>query len=666
MEKPTEKGKRAIPEKERNPSVEERQQSSKADRAMEEALLQTNSLLTAALDSTADGLLIVNNAGRIVSYNKKFLKLWNIPDEVAVSGDDNLALSHALGQLKNPDMFIKKVRELYADPEAESFDLIEFLDGRVFERYSIPMKIEGHSSGRVWSFRDVSDRKKIEEALRSSEERYRQVVENANDGIVVVQDSTIVFANSRITEFIGGTIEEIIGKPILSFIHPEDQVKVVEINMKRMRGEPVPNRYEFRAVSNSGRITWVENSAVPITWGGAPATLGFLRDMTQQKHLETQLVQSQKMEAVGRLAGGIAHDFNNLLTVITGYVSLILSRLGDGDPFHKELMEIRSAADKTADLTRQLLAFSRKQILQPKIIDPNKIVANLQIILQRLIGEDIELSTDLENIGANVLVDPGQIEQIIVNLAVNARDAMPKGGRLTIGTKIVDLDESFAREHSPVLLGQHVVLSVSDTGVGMSQATMSKMFEPFFTTKEKGKGTGLGLSMVYGIVAQSKGHIIAESTPGKGSTFRIYLPKVEGIETNSGDIVPENAKGGKETILVVEDEPVLQILFGKILALNGYSVMSACSGDEAVLLSRDFKGPIHLLLTDVVMPGMNGRELADRIHAGRPGIKVIFMSGYTDDAIVHHGVLEDGIEFLTKPFSPETLANKVRNVLDAK
>ncbi len=633
---------------------------------MEKALLQTNSLLTAALDSTADGLLIVNNGGRIVSYNKKFLKLWNIPVEVAASGDDNLALSHALGQLKYPDLFIKKVRELYADPEAESFDLIELLDGRMFERYSIPMKIEGHSTGRVWSFRDVSDRKKIEEALRSSEEHYRLVVENANDGIVVVQDGTIVFANSRIAEFIEGRIEEVIGQPILRFIHPEDQGKVVEINRKRMRGEPVPNRYEFRAVSNSGRITWVENGAVPITWGGAPAALGFLRDMTTQKHLETQLVQSQKMEAVGRLAGGIAHDFNNLLTVITGYVSLILSRNCNGDPFHKELVEIRSAAEKTADLTRQLLAFSRKQILQPKIIDLNMIVAGLEIILQRLIGEDIELSTDLENIAANVLVDPGQIEQIIVNLAVNARDAMPKGGSLTIGTKIVDLDESFAREHSPVLLGRHVVLSVSDTGVGMNQATMSKMFEPFFTTKEKGKGTGLGLSMVYGIVAQSKGHIFAESTPEKGTTFRIYLPKVEGFETNSRDIVSVDAKGGKETILVVEDEPVLQTLFGKILAVNGYSVMSACSGDEAVLLSRDFKGPIQLLLTDVVMPGMNGRELADRIHAARPGIKVIFMSGYTDDAIVHHGVLEDGIEFLTKPFSPEILANKVRNVLDAK
>jgi PAS domain S-box-containing protein len=607
----------------------------------------------------------VNNAGRIVSYNKKFLKLWNIPGEVAASGDDNLALSHALGQLKNPDMFIKKVRELYADPEAESFDLIELLDGRMFERYSIPMKIEGQSTGRVWSFRDVSDRKKIEEALRSSEERYRLLIENANDGIVVVQDGAIVFANSRIAEFIEGTIEDIIGKPIMSFIHPEDQGKVVEIIMKRMRGEPVSNPYDFRAVSNSGRITWVENNVVPIMWGGAPATLGFLRDMTQQRHLETQLVQSQKMEAVGRLAGGIAHDFNNLLTVITGYISLILSRHGDGDPFHKELVEIRSAAEKTADLTRQLLAFSRKQILQPKIIDLNKIVANLEIILQRLIGEDIELSTDLENVDANVLVDPGQIEQIIVNLAVNARDAMPKGGKLTIGTKILELDESFAREHSPVLLGKHVVMSVSDTGVGMSQATMSNMFEPFFTTKEKGKGTGLGLSMVHGIVAQSKGHIFAESTPGKGTTFRIYLPKVEGNETHSGDNVSEGAKGGKETILIVEDEPVLKILFGKILAANGYSVMSACSGDEAALLSRDFKGPIHLLLTDVVMPGINGRELADRIHAGRPGIKVIYMSGYTDDAIVHHGVLENGIEFLTKPFSPETLTNKVRNVLDA-
>ena len=352
--------------------------------------------------------------------------------------------------------------------------------------------------------------------------------------------------------------------------------------------------------------------------------------------------------------------------MITGYIELILGKQGKEAPFHKEMVEIKNAADKTAELTRQLLAFSRKQILQPKIINLNTIVINMEKILRRLIGEDIVLLSVLEKDATTVLVDPGQIEQVIINLAVNARDAMPNGGKLVIRTQNVLLDDSFALEHPSVVPGPHVVFSISDTGIGMSKETMSKIFEPFFTTKEIGKGTGLGLSTTYGIINQSKGHIVVESVPESGTTFRIYFPKAEGAEESPGKTRRESAMGGEETILVVEDDPVLRGLFREILVDKGYSILVASSGEEAVLLSGDFKDPIHLLVTDVVMPGINGRELADRISAVRQDIKVIFMSGYTDDAISRHGVLGEGIEFLEKPFSPETLVNKVREVLDSR
>jgi len=542
-----------------------------------------------------------------------------------------------------------------------------------FETYvdalGIWLSISVYSPGKeffVAVFDNITERKRVEEALRASEEKYRMVVENAGEAIIIAQDGLILFANPRVSEILGVPAEKIVGRPISCLIHPEDLDMVTAYHTKRMQGDQAPAYYEFRALTSAGEIVWLENSVVLTKWEGGRAALSFLRDITQQKRLETQLVQSQKMEAVGRLAGGIAHDFNNLLTVITGYVSLILCRLGNENPFHKEMVEIQKAAEKTADLTRQLLAFSRKQVLQPKIVSLNHIVSGMEILLRRLIGEDIELSIVLEKNVPTVMVDPGQIGQIVINLAVNARDAMPKGGKLTIETKIIDLDDSFAQENPSLLHGPHVVLSVSDTGVGMDRETMSKIFEPFFTTKEKGKGTGLGLSTAYGIVNQSRGHISAESIPGKGTTFRIYLPKTDGIETSSEEVRSEEAGGGEETVLVVEDEPVVRTLVTEILAAKGYPVLSAGSGEEATLLSRDFKGPIHLLVTDVVMTGMNGRDLADRISAERPGIKVLFMSGYTDDAIGHHGVLEDGIEFLSKPFSPATLVNKVRKILDAR
>jgi PAS domain S-box-containing protein len=382
---------------------------------------------------------------------------------------------------------------------------------------------------------------------------------------------------------------------------------------------------------------------------------------------EEELRQSQKMEAVGRLAGGIAHDFNNLLTVINGYSELILHRLGPADPIRAELEAIKQAGARAAALTGQLLAFSRRQALQSRVLDLNAVVANMDSMLRRTIGEDIELRTVLQPELGRVKADPGQIEQVILNLAVNARDAMPHGGRLTIETADVELDETQTRRLLTVIPGPHVLLAVSDTGCGMDKETQARIFEPFFTTKEKGKGTGLGLSTVYGIVKQSGGSIWVYSEPGRGTTFKIYLPRVEEpAEAVEPDTAGAPSPGGTETILLVEDEAGVRSLARTALQAYGYTVLEASNGSEALQICERHEGPIHLLVTDVVMPGMSGKELADRLASGRPEIKALYVSGYTDGSIIHHGMLDPSVAFLQKPFSPDALARKAREVLDEK
>ncbi|OLC71983.1 MAG: hypothetical protein AUH78_17050 [Gemmatimonadetes bacterium 13_1_40CM_4_69_8] len=372
------------------------------------------------------------------------------------------------------------------------------------------------------------------------------------------------------------------------------------------------------------------------------------------------------MEAVGRLAGGIAHDFNNLLTAILGSADLLLDTLSPDAPEREDLDEIRKAAKRAADLTRQLLAFSRQQLLAPQVLDVNALLTNLEKLLRRLIGEHIELRTALApNVGA-VQADPGQLEQVIVNLAVNARDAMPQGGQLTIETANAELDEAYAAEHFPARPGSYVLLAVTDTGTGMDAQTKSHIFEPFFTTKEKGKGTGLGLATVYGIVKQSDGYIWVYSEPGHGTSFKIYLPRVAEAPgpARPGFELSASVRGS-ETVFVVEDDEMVRALIRRMLETRGYTVLLAPHGDEALQLLERHPGRVDLLMTDVVMPGMSGRDLADRVAERRPGIKVLYLSGYTDDAIVRHGVLEPGIAFLQKPFSADALARKVREVLDS-
>jgi signal transduction histidine kinase/CheY-like chemotaxis protein len=398
----------------------------------------------------------------------------------------------------------------------------------------------------------------------------------------------------------------------------------------------------------------------------AAANQSLQTEVNERKSSEAQLRQSQKMEAIGQLAGGVAHDFNNLLTAISGHSELCLRRLESGDPAYHHLEQIKKAGDRAASLTRQLLAFSRKQILQPKIVDLNQVVIDLNKMLQRLIGEDIDLLMGLAADLGKVKADPNQLEQILLNLSINARDAMPRGGRLTIETSNAYLDEEFTREHVAVNPGQYVMLAVSDNGCGMEADTQAHIFEPFFTTKEVGKGTGLGLATVYGIVKQSEGSIWVYSEVGRGTAFKIYFPLAEGpaeaaIEA-SDDL---GSFKGTETVLLVEDEEVVRDMATEILRESGYRVLEAKHGTEALILAKQHPEIIHLMLTDVVMPEMSGRELAELLSPLRQDMKVLYMSGYTDDAIVHHGVLDEGMAFIGKPFTPSALARRIRELLDA-
>ncbi len=519
---------------------------------------------------------------------------------------------------------------------------------------------------------DVSDLN----VLRQSEARKSSVLETSLDAIVSMDDQGRVTEFNRAAEgMFGFTRAEAIGQELSQLIipialrerHRQGLARYIRTGESRI----MDRRLEMTALRKDGSEFPVEIVITRIRVPGPPALTGFIRDLSERKDTEAalhdseeQLRMSQKLEAVGRLAGGIAHDFNNLLTVISGRCEILRSRVPGNAAATAEIDLIRDAGERAAALTHQLLAFSRRQVLAPKVLDLNSSIASLLPMLQRLIGEDIDLKHGAGPGLGRVKADPGQIEQVIMNLAVNARDAMADGGTLIIETRNVDLDEIYARQHAPAPPGPYVMLAVSDTGTGMTHEIQARIFEPFFTTKERGKGTGLGLATVYGIVKQSGGYIWVYSELGHGTTFKIYLPRVEeAIAEAAPAAAPRPAMRGSETILLVEDEEVVRKLAREVLESRGYRVLDARGGEEALQICERFEGTIHLMLTDVVMPRMSGRTLADKIVASRPDVRVLFMSGYTDDAIAHHGVLEVGLDYLPKPFTIESLTGKVREVL---
>ena len=524
---------------------------------------------------------------------------------------------------------------------------------------------------------DVTERKRTAAALRAAQEhagslaaRLERVLESVPDVLYSV-DAAVTecyYMSPACITTLGYRPDEFMTSPSLwgERVHEDDRA-AVRARRERVLEQRRQERLEYRIRHRDGSIRWLEDEIVPVTndAGVVERLDGIARDITERRRLEEQFRQAQKMEAVGRLAGGVAHDFNNLLTVITSYVDLLVDDLPANDSRRQDLREVAKAAAAAAGLTRQLLAFSRQQVLEPRVLDLNGVVAAAGNMLKRLIGDDIVLATVLARDLGRVKADPGQVEQVIMNLAVNARDAMPNGGQLTIETANTQLDATYTMDHTPVDPGAYVQLSVSDTGAGMDAATQRRMFEPFFTTKEVGKGTGLGLATVYGIVKQSGGFIWVYSEPGQGTTFKIYLPSIDeprDVDAARGDAAP--SLRGTETVLLVEDADPLRAVCRRILERHGYTVLDAPGGRVALERARGHPGVIDLLMTDAVMPGMSGRQLAEQLKEFRPEVKVLFVSGYTDDAVIRHGILAPGMAFLQKPFSPEVLARRVREVLD--
>ena len=603
--------------------------------------------------------IVIHREGRILFVNEVFARMYGY-DRADLVGRDVL------------ETFAPESREIVSHQIGKGSELAYEAVSRKKDGSRFPVKIHAKAlpfeggTVRAAAVRDLTDRKQAEEELRESETRFRSLFEAAREFIEILDgNGCILEANPAVVQSLGYAHHELIGRNVMDFFTPDSRGRFSQ-HSPGLAAQGACNG-EVELVAKDGRILVVDCSgSVILDAQGHPKYLVLVQhDLSEHKRLEQQLRQAVKMEAIGRLAGGVAHDFNNLLTAIMGYSSMLVEQLPADSEHVSKLVQIDRASKRAAALTQQLLAFSRKQVLDMSVVDINRVIRDVGEMLGRLIGEDIELLL-IEDPGlGKVHGDPGQLEQIVVNLAVNARDAMVHGGELTIETSNAFLDEDYARFHPEVTVGRYAMIGVSDSGVGMDAETCSRIFDPFFTTKEKGFGTGLGLSTVYGIVKQHQGHISVYSEPGMGTTFKIYLPLVD--EPSNQVSRSSTAAGqvrGTETILIVEDEEIVRNLAGEALEMLGYLVLKARDPGEALVTCEQHEGKIHLLLTDIMLPKMDGRALSEKLTALRPEMVVIYMSGYTDDAVVRQGLLDHGNHFLQKPFTMDSLAMKVRGVLD--
>ena len=659
----------------------------RAQMEQERAIFNLKGYAEKIVASVPSGLLLLGTDLRVLSVNPSFLQAFHLHQ------DD--ILGRELGDVVRAEGLIPRAREVLKTGAAQRDILFDLHLKLRQENRPVLITMTGIRTAEEAAARillivqDLTEEERLQAARQASEQRFRDLVQGL-DAIVWEADATTLrfsFASQRAEIVLGYQVERWLREPdfFATRIHPDDRERTMKACREAIARE-TDHEIEYRALAADGREVWLRDIVHVLrdARGRAVQLRGLTVDLTERKRAEEalrqaegQLRQAQKMDAVGKLAGGIAHDFNNLLMVIRGDSDLILRRLPGGHPLRANAEGIREAADQAASLTRQLLAFSRKQVLAPAVLDINQVVAGLYKMLDRLIGETIDLVTVTAQDLGRVKADPGQLEQMLLNLCVNARDAMPDGGRLVIETVNAELDEAEA-DRRGVRAGAYVMLGVSDSGIGMDAEMQSHLFEPFFTTKDQGKGTGLGLSTVYGIVNQSGGHIRVDSEPGKGTTFRVFLPRVDeaaappdaqpatplrAAAAREADEAPHPAR--RETILLVEDAQRVRAVVREILDMHGYEVLEARDGAEALRISASHPGPVHLMVTDVVMPEMSGRELAQRLDALRPDMKVLYMSGYTDDAIVRHGVLGSGMAFLAKPFTPDALGAKVRELLDA-
>jgi two-component system cell cycle sensor histidine kinase/response regulator CckA len=627
-------------------------------------------MLEATLEAARDAILVVDLDRQILRYNRRYLEMFGFTAaELARGGVDHIIATSAT-ELDDPDEALAMSQAIWAEPSTERLDVMRFKDGRVIERFVAPLVLSARIVGRTASFRDIGASIRTAELLAQHQTFLEQAQEVAHIGswVAELDGSDRLDWSAEAHRIFGVPPGQFAGslEAFFAFVHPDDRGAVRAASEAAAAGGPAYD-IEHRVVRPDGDVRWVHEKASRV--GGAQGRplrmVGTVQDITDRRLLEDQLRQSQKMEAIGRLAGGIAHDLNNALTAIAGYAELALGEVASDHAARADVEEIRRAAERAGSVTRQLLAFSRKQLLEPRVFDLNETVAAISRLLSRLLGADVEVQTRLAAIALPVVGDPGQVEQAVINLALNARDAMPGGGKLVLATAQETVDVAYARSHPPMPTGLYTVLRVSDSGHGMPRETQVRIFEPFFTTKDVGKGTGLGLSMVYSTLKQSGGFIFVDSEVNRGTTFRLFFPPAPIAAAAGVDAGParQQERRGHETLLIVEDEPSVRNLVASALRHDGYRLLIASSAEEALTAADAHDGPIDLLLTDAMMPGKSGLELANLMTARRPGIPVIVMSGYTEETLAVPG-LKEPIALLQKPFTPRELRRRIREVLD--